>query len=82
MFKVGFTKSDFVRSVWSLVLGALTVFAVAALGILSNVVTSCQTACDWNGAKTAGIAAAVGLGVAVLTGVKNLLLADGSALKG
>lgn len=79
---VGFTANDFKRSVWSLVLTALGVFVVAALGILNNLLTSCSDACDWNGAKTAGIAAAVGLASAILVGIKNLLLADGSPLKG
>jgi hypothetical protein len=71
-----------VRSVWSLVLGALAVFAVAALGIVNNLVTSCNEACDWNSAKTAGIAVSIGLASAILVGLKNLILADGSALKG
>ena len=79
---VGFTADDFKRSVWSLVLTALGVFAVAALGILNDLLESCKTACDWNSAKVAGLAIAFGLASAILVGIKNLILADGSALKG
>lgn len=81
-FRLGFSSSDLIRSVWGAISGALAVFLAAAFGVLSDLIHSCQAACDWNGAKTAGIAAAVALGVAVLLGLKNLVLADGAPLKG
>lgn len=81
-FSLGFNADDLKRSVWSLVLSALGVFLIAGLGIANNLIASCSDACDWNSAKVAGLAAAVGLASAILVGIKNLLLADGSALKG
>jgi len=58
------------------------VFIVSALGILNTLVSSCNDACDWQGAKTAGIAAVVALASAILVGLKNLVLADGTIAKG
>ena len=81
MFKLGFSKSDLVRSVWGFVLPFLAVFLVASLGILNTLVASCNDACDWSGAKSAGIAAVIALASAILIGVKNFVLASG-AVKG
>lgn len=80
--QLGWTKGDAVRSAWAFVLPFLAVFAVSALGILNALVSSCKDACDWQGAKTAGIAAVVALASAILVGLKNYILADGSRLKG
>lgn len=82
MIKLGFSRDDVVRSVWGFVLPFVAVFAVSALGILDSLVTSCNDACDWSGAKSAGIAAVIALGSAILIGLKNFILADGTALKG
>jgi predicted ATP-grasp superfamily ATP-dependent carboligase len=82
VFKLGFNKSDAVRSAWSFVLPFVAVFAVSALGILNTLVSSCNDQCDWNGAKTAGIAAVIALASAILVGIKNFLLANGTTLKG
>ena len=82
MFKLGFNKNDVIRSVWGFILPFLAVFAVSALGILNTLVSSCNDTCDWSGAKSAGIAAVIALASAILIGLKNFLLADGSTAKG
>jgi hypothetical protein len=76
-FELGFTKSDAVRSAWAFLLPFVAVFAVSALGILNSLVSSCNDNCDWEGAKTAGIAAVIALASAILVGLKNFVLANG-----
>lgn len=67
MFKLSFTKKDVVRAAW-----AFGVAFLVALGASANGVHDLSTA-------QAAVVAAV---VAGVLAVKNLVLADGSALKG
>jgi hypothetical protein len=45
-------------------------------------VESCKDACDFTSAKAQGIAVLIALASAILLAFKNLLLKDGSTLKG
>lgn len=74
MFDVSFNVKDFVRSCWAALFSGLTAFFMASTGFgpISN----------FQDAKAAGYAGLVAAGVAILTALKNALLADGTNLKG
>jgi hypothetical protein len=82
MFEFNFTTKDFIRSVWTF----LAVYIVTAggqlLGVANDLVESCKDACDFTSAKAQGIAVLIALASAILLAFKNLLLKDGSTLKG
>lgn len=82
MFKFSFTKKDLVRSIWTF----LGVYAAAALvqllGVANALIDSCKDVCDFGTAKSQGIVVLLGLASAIVLGVKNLLLKDGTTLKG
>lgn len=82
MFEVSWNKKDLVRAVWSFIGSFVIMFAATASGIVKDFISSCQTHCDVAAAKSAGIAALVALGVGIFTAIKNLLLKDGTLVKG
>ena len=82
MFDVSFNAKDFVRSLWTFAFSFIIVFGATASGIVKDFISSCATHCDVATAKAAGIAAVIALGVSILTAAKNLLLADGTTVKG
>lgn len=68
MFNIGFTFKDLVRVVWTFVFGALS-YAILAEGDIINGTV------NWK-------ALAVGAVAAGLSALKNLVLADGTTVKG
>jgi len=82
MFGLSFTKSDVVRSMWGFLLPFVVVFTAGLTGIAKDLLTSCQTGCDVDATTSAALALAVGVGSSLLIGVKNLVLKDGTTLKG
>ncbi len=82
MFQFSFTLKDFIRSVWAFVAVYVTVAGGQLLGVADDLVKSCKTSCDFTSAKAQGIAILIALVSAVLLALKNLVLADGSTLKG
>ena len=82
MFELSFTKKDLVRSIWTFVGVYVTVALADLLGVANDLIESCKTSCDWASAEAQSIAIAVALGSAILLGLKNLVLKDGTTLKG
>lgn len=68
MFGISFTTKDLVRALWSFLFGALAFVLAVQTEILGGDV-------DWRGIALGAIAAG-------LSAVKNLVLADGSTVKG
>ena len=68
MFNIGFTVKDFVRAGWTFIFGALSYVLLAQTDIINGSV-------DWK-------AVAVGAAAAGLSALKNLVLADGTTVKG
>jgi hypothetical protein len=68
MFELKFTKKDVMRAVWSFLAGAVTYVALAQTDIIEGTVNY--------------KALAVGAVMAGLISLKNLLLKDGTTLKG
>lgn len=84
MFEFGFTRADLVRAVWAFVAIFAATFVALMVGPLQALQESCaaETGCDWSTAKGAAMAAGVAaIGTAALA-VKNLVLKDGSKVKG
>lgn len=82
MFDLSFTAKDLVRSVWAFLAAFVVTFLISALGILEQLLRSCETHCDLPEAKSALIALAIATGTAIAVALKNLLLKDGTTAKG
>jgi hypothetical protein len=82
MFGLSFTTKDLVRSVWTFLGVYLAAALVSALGILNSLVESCNDVCDFGTAKQQTVTLALATASAIVIGIKNLLLADGTTLKG
>lgn len=76
MFSLGFTVADVRRILWT----ALQTFVAVFVAGLNDVLNGFQGA-GLSGAKAAGVALIAAALAAVLSVVKNGLLADGSSLK-
>lgn len=71
MFKIGFTVRDVIRAVWSFVFGFVGFYALSSADILKAEDPTAAVAALASGAILAGLSA-----------LKNLLLADGTTIKG
>jgi len=76
MFGIGFTKDDLKRVLWTAIQAFVAVFA---LGV--NDVFDAFKAGGLDAAQAAGLALAAAALAAAISAVKNLFLADTSALK-
>lgn len=80
MFQFSFSVRDFVRSVWALVFASSASFIVAMTAIVTDVAKACGA--NITASKASVVALVVGFIAAIGTGIKNLVLKDGTKLKG
>lgn len=82
MFQISFTKKDLVRSVWTFLGVYVATAAADLLGVANDLIESCKSACDFSSAEAQSVAIGLAFLSAVVIGIKNLVLKDGTALKG
>ena len=68
MFNIGFTKRDLIRADWTFVFGVIGYTVLAQASIIDGTV-------DWKALLVGAVAAG-------LSALKNLVLSDGTLLKG